>query len=718
MLPVVLVALAVGLLSLYLFRGVLFSTAKKVEQVVEDFGDDGSFVDRLVSQKKRLAIFYGSQTGTAEEYALKIAREVKSRYGTSPLVLDPESNEIDQLDKVPEDCVVVFVMATYGEGEPTDNAVPMMEFLEAKDVTFSNGESSLDNLHYVAFGLGNKTYEYYNETIRQLDNRLQQLGAHRISARGEGDDDGNLEEDYLAWKDPMFAELASYLELEEGAAGDVSDFAVREAGDDSFPENKVFQGEYHSRALAGVRGNYDGKNPYAAPVADVRELFVQGVADRTCVHAEFDITGSGITYQHGDHLGVWPVNPQTQVDRILAVLGLSAKRDTVIQITSLDPQLAKVPFPQPTTYETVFRYYLDINAHASRQAMSVFAPFAPSDAARAELERLSKDRDYFHKHVAAYGYKLAEVLQLAAGDSLADTEIDRATVWHVPFDRVISAVPRVGPRFYSISSSPKISPDRIHITAVALQYMSESGGTSMHGLASNFLSAVKIAQNNEKPVEPTDPRTGTPRYVLDGPRGKYAEPSAETGDTHYRVPIHVRRSTFRLPTSTKVPIIMVGPGTGVAPFRSFVQERVATARKAKAKLGPDALRDWADVWLFYGCRRSNEDFLYQDEWAEYAKELDGKLNVRVSLSREVFKPDGAKRYVQDLLLEDRVKLADQIVNQHAYLYVCGEAKGMAQDVEQVFAQIIAEARGVDENAGKAELKQLKERGRLMLDVWS
>jgi len=715
----VLVALAVGAVTLYLFRGALFGSQARREELVSDAGfDDNNFVERLTTQNKRLAVFFGSQTGTAEEYAVKIAREAKSRYGTSALVLDPDTQEMDKLDQVPENCVVVFVMATYGEGEPTDNAVGMMEFLQSQDVSFSEGGSRLENLHYVLFGLGNKTYEYYNETSRQLDQRLQELGAHRIYERGEGDDDANLEEDYLAWKDPMFEQLANYLGLEEGTAGDVSDFAVREMDAESAEGTRVFHGEYHSRALVGVRGNHDARNPYAAPVTTVRELFVEGVADRSCVHAEFDIRDTGITYQHGDHLGVWACNPQPQVDRFLAVLGLLEKRDQVIKITSLDPQLAKVPFPQPTTYEAIFRYYLDINAHASRQALNVFIPSAPSEAARAELERLSKDRDYFHNTVTVYGYKLAQVLQLVTGDSLADADVAKSTVWHVPFDRVISAVPRVGPRYYSISSSPKISPDHINITAVVLRYVPEKGGASMYGLASNFLSALKMAQNQETVDLVHDPRHGTPRYVLDGPRSKYVINESESGAQRFRVPIHVRRSTFRLPTSTKVPIIMVGPGTGVAPFRSFVQERVATARKAKDKLGDEALQDWANLWLFYGCRRSNEDYLYKDEWPEYSRELDGKLQLRVSLSREVFKPDGSKLYVQDLIYNEREAMADALLNKRGYVYICGEAKGMAQDVEHVFMRIIAEAKGGDMDAAQAEIKHMKERNRLMLDVWS
>jgi NADPH-ferrihemoprotein reductase len=107
-------------------------------------------------QKKRLAVFYGSQTGTAEEYATRIAKEVKSRFGVSSLVCDLEEYDFDKLDQVPEDCAVVFVMATYGEGEPTDNAIQFMELIEESKPDFSNREG-LEGLKYVVFGLGNRT---------------------------------------------------------------------------------------------------------------------------------------------------------------------------------------------------------------------------------------------------------------------------------------------------------------------------------------------------------------------------------------------------------------------------------------------------------------------------------------------------------------------------------------------------------------------------------
>ncbi|CEH16387.1 cytochrome p450 oxidoreductase [Ceraceosorus bombacis] len=692
----------------YLFKDSIFSkkvdtSASKLAQPAsfdEEGGDD--FVSKLKEQKKRIVIFYGSQTGTAEEYAVKIAKEAKARFGTSSLVLDPEEYEFDKLDALPADAVAIFVMATYGEGEPTDNAVKLVEHVAEESPQFTQGDN-LESLKYVIFGLGNRTYEHYNKVARDLDSRLQELGATRVGERGEGDDDKSMEEDYLEWKDGMFEALAQECGFEEGGGGEVEDFEVAEI--DDFEEDRVYQGELSARALLGTKGIHDAKNPYPAPIIKAKELFSLS-GERSCVHMEFDIDGSGISYQHGDHIAVWPNNPEIEVERILAVLGLTEKRFTVIDVESLDPTLAKVPFPVPTTYDAIFRHYLDISAAAGRQAVNSFAKYAPSEAAKAELAKIGSDKAYFGKKVASRSLKLAEVLQSVAGDDLR-AEPSKSTPWQIPFDRIISAIPRVGPRFYSISSSPKLYPKAVHVTAVVLRYQAADGGEYIHGLATNFISTLKQKYNQEQ----VDARIKSPYYNIEGPRGAYI------AGGQIRAPIHIRRSTFRLPTSPKIPVIMVGPGTGVAPFRGFVQERVASAQKAIEKNGPEALKDWGKIRLFYGCRKSNEDFLYKEEWEEHKKALGDTFEMYTALSREKFKPDGSKLYVQDLVWEQREAIAKDILDNKAYIFVCGEAAGMAKDVEATLVRILSEAKGSAED-GKKELQLLKSRSRLLLDVWS
>jgi len=718
--------LAIGVVgaALYLFRDQLFSSKPSKSVPVPAAksgagnGNPRDFIAKMKHGKKRIVIFYGSQTGTAEEYAIRLAKEAKSKFGLASLVCDPEEYDFENLCEIPDDCAVFFVMATYGEGEPTDNAVELCQKLSDESFEFTNGEHKLPGLKYVVFGLGNKTYEHYNLISRNVDRDLAKMGAIRMGERGEGDDDKSMEEDYLEWKDSMWEAFALAMGVEEGQGGESPDFAVTEVAD--HPPEKVYLGELSARALTRSKGIHDAKNPYPAPISASRELFSTD-ADRNCVHVELTIEGSGITYQHGDHVGVWPSNAEVEVDRLLCALGLYDKRDTVIGIESLDPALAKVPFPVPTTYATVLRHYIDISAVAGRQMLGVLSKYAPSPEAEATLKTLNSNKEEYSAVVADGCLKLGEILQFAAGNDLAARPTTaNTTAWSIPFDIIVSSIPRLQPRYYSISSSPKLHPNSIHVTAVVLRYESAASKVNtrwIYGVGSNFLLNLKAAANGEvAPLisDSEEPAKVTyPQYAIEGPRGGYKQ------DTIYKAPIHVRRSTFRLPTNPKSPVIMIGPGTGVAPFRGFVQERVAMARRTIEKNGPEGLADWGSIRLYFGCRTSDQDFLYKDEWDGYKQELLGKFVMRNSFSREVYRPDGSKIYVQDLIWEDKDAIADAILNGKGYVYICGDAKSMSKAVEETLCKILGEAKGGSgEVEGAAELKLLKERSRLLLDVWS
>ncbi|KLO17258.1 riboflavin synthase domain-like protein [Schizopora paradoxa] len=725
------VVLGVGVIlaGLYLFKDAIFAPSKSKSVPVptsksqaNGSGNPRDFVAKMKETKKRIVIFYGSQTGTAEEYAIRLAKEAKQKFGLASLVCDAEDYDYDNLDQVPEDCAVIFCMATYGEGEPTDNAVQLTQNIADDSFEFTNGSHRLEGLKYVIFGLGNKTYEHYNAIARNMDNQLTAMGAVRIGERGEGDDDKSMEEDYLEWKDGMWEAFATALGVEEGQGGDSPDFVVTEL--DSHAPEKVYQGELSARALTKTKGIHDAKNPYPAPITAARELFALD-GERNCVHIEISIEGSGIAYQHGDHVGVWPSNSDVEVERLLCALGMHDKRDAVIGIESLDPALAKVPFPVPTTYATVLRHYIDISAVTGRQILGVLSKFAPSPEAQAFMTRLNTDKEEYGRTVHNGCLKLGEVLQIAAGNDIhVKPTPENTTAWAIPFDIIVSSIPRLQPRYYSISSSPKLNPGSIHITAVVLKYESIASEKVkqrwVYGVGSNFLLNLKFAANKEnapllaRPGDELPAHVTHPTYAIEGPRGAYQIEGI------YKVPVHVRRSTFRLPTNPKTPVIMIGPGTGVAPFRGFIQERVALARRTVEKNGAEALADWGNLWLFYGCRKSNEDFLYKDEWPEYAKELNGKFKMFSAISREPpYKPDGSKIYVQDLIWEQREGISEAILKGKAYIYICGDAKSMSKSVEDCLQRMLGEAKGGSaEVEGAAEMKLLKERSRLMLDVWS
>lgn len=644
-------------------------------------GKTRNILEKLEESGKNCIIFYGSQTGTAEDYASRLAKEGKSRFGLETMVADLEEYDFENLDMIPNDKIVMFVLATYGEGEPTDNAVEFYEFITGEDVSFTESrDPPLDNLNYVAFGLGNNTYEHYNSMVRNVSKTLDKLGAHRIGEAGEGDDGaGTMEEDFLAWKEPMWTALAEKMGLEEREAVYEPIFGVVEREGLTKDAHEVYLGEPNKMHLEGTaKGPFNAHNPYIAPIVNSYELF--SVKDRNCLHMEVDISGSNLSYQTGDHIAIWPTNPGAEVDRFLNVLGLADKRDTVISVKALEPT-AKVPFPTPTTFDAIVRYHMEICAPVSRQFLDTLKAFAPDEDSKNEMTKLGGDKDYFSEKVSAQHLNIARTLEL----------VGKGKQWtDVPFSAFIEGINKLQPRYYSISSSSLVQPKKISITAVVESQQLPGRSDPFRGVATNYLLALKQKQNGDPNPEPFGQT-----YELTGPRNKY---------DGIHVPVHVRHSNFKLPSDPSKPIIMIGPGTGVAPFRGFIQER--------AKLAEEGA-DVGKTILFFGCRKRTEDFMYESEWEQYQKVMGDKFEMHTAFSR-----DGPNKVYVQHLLKEQGKIINDLLEQKAYFYVCGDAANMAREVNSVLAQIIAEHRGKPEAKAEEIVKNMRASNQYQEDVWS
>ena len=491
-------------------------------------GRTRNIIEKLEESDKNFIIFYGSQTGTAEDYASRLAKEGHARFGLKTMVADIEDYDYDNLDAFPEDKIAVFVLATYGEGEPTDNAVEFYEFLTNEDVTFSEGGGADDNplskLKYVAFGLGNNTYEHYNAVVRRVDTGLTKLGAKRIGTAGEGDDGaGTMEEDFLAWKEPMWLALSEELGLEEREVVYEPVLKVTERDDLDVEDEIVYLGEPNKNHLEGAtKGPYNAHNPYIAAIKTSKELFT--VKDRNCIHMDIDLAGSNITYTTGDHIAVWPSNAGIEVDRFLRVFGLLSKRHTVVEIKPIDAT-AKVPLPSPTTYDAAVRFQMEINAPVSRQFIANLAAFSPSETTKALVTKLGGDKEEFLDKISSRYLNIAQVLEM-----LAPGEVWSA----VPFSFLVEGINKIQPRYYSISSSSHVDPKTVSITAVVETIRVPGSSHVLKGVATNYIFALKQKQNI---VADPDPYAST--YSVNGPRNKYAG---------IRLPVHIRHSNFKLPS--------------------------------------------------------------------------------------------------------------------------------------------------------------------------
>ena len=533
-----------------------------------------SIVQAMAAADKNCVIFFGSQTGTAEDYATRLAKEGASRYSLRTMLADLEDYDFDDLESVPDNHVIILVLATYGEGDPTDNSEAFYAFIteraDDEDVTVS-----LSNLNYAVFGLGNSSYEKYNAVMRRIDGALRKMRANSLCPAGEGDDgEGSIEDDFLTWKEVMWGEVARVMGLKERVVKYEPTYNFKPHAELTTQSPTVYLGEPTASHKHGVSAPHAANSPYVSNVVESRELF--RMPERNCIHMEFEISGSGMSYDTGDHVAIWPMNSSAEVDRFLAVTNLASLRNQVVTAEPVD-STSKPPFPCPTTYDSIARYYLDICGPVSRQFVSTLVPFAPDEVSRAEMTKLANDKDYFSEVVSRRFLNIAQLLERVGREGSWET---------VPFSAFVEGLHKLQPRFYSISSSSTAQPQRIAITAVVESRQFADRPTPWKGVSTNYLFAVHRSRSGEP----------TPTHTISGPRDQY---------DGFRVPIHVRKSSFRLPADPARPVIMIGPGTGVAPFRGFLQERGAQLA---------AGRSVGKMVLFYGFRSYAEDFMYADEW--------------------------------------------------------------------------------------------------------
>jgi sulfite reductase (NADPH) flavoprotein alpha-component len=542
---------------------------------------------------RTLTILFGTDTGNAKELAGELATAAKAQ-GVDAKVADMADYKPRAL-KDEQDLLVVT--ATHGEGDPPPNAVGFFEFLAGRKAP------KLEGVRFGVLSLGDSTYEHYCSAGRQLDERLEELGAERLLDRVDCDVD--YEDDAAAW---------------------IADAAARVA-----PGEDASGAQNGAAAPGGATATLDApayskKRPFPAAVLDNVVLTGRGSTKETR-HVELSLEDSGLTYEPGDALGVVPANDPALVETLLSELSLSA--DTPVPVKG-----GELPLGEALTQR------FEITA-ATPRFLEQWATLSGS----AELEALR------------------------AGDAKARTAffrghhvLDFARLFPVPgieAEQFVAGLRPLQPRLYSIASSLAAAPDEAHLTVSTVRYdLHESGRT---GVASGHLAQL-LHDDATVPV--------------------YVQPNEH----------------FRLPADDDTPIIMVGAGTGVAPYRAFMQEREARGASGRS-------------WLVFGERNFRSDFLYQVEWQTLLK--DGVL-TRLD---PVFSRDaGPKTYVQDRL---RQRGADvwAWLEEGSRIYVCGDADAMAPGVRAALKDIVAEHGGLDPEAADEYLNDLGRDHRYLLDVY-
>ncbi|XP_047379873.1 NADPH-dependent diflavin oxidoreductase 1 isoform X2 [Sciurus carolinensis] len=638
----------------------------------------------------RLLVLFGSQTGTAQDVAERLGREAqRRRLGCRVQALD--SYAVANLIREP---LVIFVCATTGQGDPPDNMKSSSPSryppcyrvsLEVGALTWvscacrtSGGLYSgktcrpLPCVRWTlpSWALGTpptpmgqpRCIHRFNFVAKKLHRRLLQLGGSALMPMCLGDDQHELGPD--ATIDPWLGDLWEKvlrlypvpLDLPVIPPGVPlpSKFTLQFIQEAPNPGSK-------ESCLASPEslGPPSESQPFLAPM--VTNQRVTGPSHFQDVRLiEFDITDSGLSFAPGDVVLIQPSNSAAHIQQFCQVLGLDPKQYFILQ--PREPDVPCPPeLPQPCSVWHLVSQYLDIASVPRRSFFELLACLSLHELEREKLLELSSAQG--QEDLCEYCSRPRRTIL----EVLCDFP---HTAGAIPPDYLLDLIPQIRPRAFSIASSLLVHPRRLQILVAVVQYQTRLR-EPRRGLCSSWLASL-------------DPEKGP-----------------------VQVPLWVRPGGLAFPETPDTPVIMVGPGTGVAPFRAAIQERVAQGQTVSR---PPLCSP--GNFLFFGCRWQDQDFYWAAEWQELEKR--GCLTLVTAFSRE----QGQKVYVQHRLRE-RGPLVWELLDHHgAYFYLAGNAKYMPADVTEALMSIFQEEGGLSHPNAATYLARLQRTLRFQTETWA
>ncbi|KAJ3127314.1 hypothetical protein HK098_006493 [Nowakowskiella sp. JEL0407] len=615
-------------------------------------------------------IIFGSNSGTSQDIATQIAASCRN-YGFGDVTLSTMDKwrVLQYLSggsgsTFEKERRLVVVTATYN-GQPPENAEKFHAVIsKAQSSAIANNTLPLDGLRYTIFGCGNKQWSTYQNFPKFVDGSLETLGGQRYFPRGEGNADGDLETDFQEW----FNQLLVFLSEKYGVkAAPPARLTGNPDPLTTGVEIKTLASNSPRYSEATVNKNLTALGPIAEFPEVIESKELQNVAEskRSTRHIELKVSEDSVYYT-GDHFEVMPENSDELVQKFAERAGLNL--DSAFFVTSISPNaqigsraLAST-ISGPCTVRNALKYYTDLLGPIPRTVFWIFSDILKKDPKYAEVEatfrKLSNpgSKNEYNEFVKKHR-TVMDILN-------AYPQIEKIEIIDL-----LCGFQVMAPRRYSISSSPLVSKTVVSVSIGVVNDVVDS--KSYPGLSSSYMARL----------EPGAVVNATLRLCKD--------------------------LAFRPPKDPKTPIIMVCAGTGISPFRGFLQDRRSTGFKSVSKGGE------SHTSLYFGCR-STADFIYQDELNEFFN--DGTLDeLHVALSRPADSKD--KRYVQHLLLENAEHVWSTLHEKKGKLFVCGSASGMASQVAKALEEIYMKCGGVKAENVKDLIPSLQQSETVIMDVW-
>ncbi|XP_052545039.1 nitric oxide synthase, inducible [Tympanuchus pallidicinctus] len=598
---------------------------------------------KTMAARSKVTVIYATETGKSETLASNLCSLFSCAFNTKILCMD-EYN-ISDLEK---ETLLLVVTSTFGNGDSPNNGKALKNSLLTMKLLRKK-------IRYAVFGLGSTMYPEFCAFAHAIDHKLSQLGALQLTPVGEGDELNGQEEAFRTWAVTAFKTACDIFDIRGKTSIQLPEIYT---SDDSWnPKKHRIVHDSQTMDLTKALADIHGKD-----IIPMKLKFRQNLqsfkSSRVTILVKLSCeSNQEVHYLPGEHIGIFPGNQPELVHSLIARVKDAPPADQIIRLETCTEggywaSQKKIP---ACTLSQALTYFLDITTSPSQQLLKKLSQLVRAEGDKQRLEVLCHSTEEYNKWKFYNSPNILEVLE-----EFPSAEVSTAFL--------LTQLPLLKPRYYSVSSSCDMTPREIHLTVAVVNYRTRDGqGPLHHGVCSTWLN--KIALN-------------------------------ET------VPCFVRSADgFQLPKEPAKPCILIGPGTGIAPFRSFWQQRLYDLEKKGIKAG--------DMILLFGCRQPDMDHIYKEE-VEEMKRKGVLKEVFTAYSRQ---PGQPKVYVQDILQNElETKVCNILHKEEGHLYVCGDVR-MARDVAQTLKKMLGKNLDYTEKQAEEYFFQLKSQKRYHEDIF-